>query len=413
MSLREKIAFSWKKIFGGKEDADMERNREEDTERPLPVFRRTTVNLHNADEREQYIRNCLEQIADAETELHRLEYEYNKVTSHLTDIEELERSPEEMSMEIREVAEKLEVLKETTDIVPQKEKRISDADFERMEKMEKEVEDAIGKMQEAEAYRKLVKNDLRRLNDERHAYEYRRDEMEQEQESDLGAVVIYGAALVIGVVLLFALQKLLRLDVNILCYVVVIALPVALIVRIVLRHEDGKEEITRVEKDVNRLIQRQNTVKIRYVNNKNLLDYLYMKFHVKKSAELSSLWERYREEKEERARLEKASKDYVYYQKEFLKLLRQARIRDTSVWLHQVGAVLRKQEMTQLRQELVGSRKALREQMDYNKQLAAAAQEEVTDISGKYPKYKTEILGLIEEYERKQEEKKRKNTHLS
>ncbi len=413
MNFKEKITLFWKNLFSKKEHTERFGNGEEDAERPLPVFRRKSVNLHNADEREQYLRNCLEQIADAETELYRLEYEYHKVTSHLTDIEELERSPEEIQAKIREAAKKLEALRETMDIAPRKEKRISDTDFERMEKMEKEVEDAIGKMEEAEAYRKLVKNDLRRLNDERHAYEYRRDEMEQEQESDLGTVIIYGAALVIGAAALFTLQNLLQLEVNILCYVIVVALPVALIVRIVLRHEDAKAEITRVEKDVNRLIQRQNTVKIRYVNNKNLLDYLYMKFHVKKSAELSSLWERYREEKEERAKLERASKDYVYYQKEFLGLLRRSRIRDTSVWLHQVGAVLREPEMTKLRQELVGSRKALREQIDYNKQLAAAAQAEVTDISGKYPKYQAEILGLIEEYERKQEEKKRKNTRPS
>ena len=43
-------------------------------------------------------------------------------------------------------------------------------------------------------------------------------------------------------------------------------------------------------------------------------------------------------------------------------------------------------------------------QMDYNRQLAAAAQTEVTEISGKYPKYREEILELISEYERKQKE---------
>ena len=159
-----------------------------------------------------------------------------------------------------------------------------------------------------------------------------------------------------------------------------------------------------MEKDINRLILLQNTVKIRYVNNKHLLDYLYMKFQVKNASQLQSLRERYEEEKAERERMEKASKDYDYYQKEFLRLLRQARIRDTSVWLHQVGAVLEEQEMTRLRQELVGRRKVLREQMDYNRQLAAAAQTEVTEISGKYPKYREEILELISEYERKQKE---------
>ncbi|MDE6951835.1 MAG: hypothetical protein K2P64_13110, partial [Lachnospiraceae bacterium] len=114
------------------------------------------------------------------------------------------------------------------------------------------------------------------------------------------------------------------------------------------------------------------------------------------------LWIRYGEEREEQERLAKASKDFVYYQKEYLRLLRQARIRDTSVWLHQVGAVLHEREMTELRQSLVARRKILREQMDYNRQLAAAAQKEVTDLSGKYPRYKEEILGLIAEYEQRQ-----------
>ena len=108
------------------------------------------------------------------------------------------------------------------------------------------------------------------------------------------------------------------------------------------------------------------------------------------------MWNRYREEKEERRRLEQVSKDYVYYQKEFLRLLRQARIRDTSVWLHQVTAVLDERNMMELRQGLVSR------QMDYNRELARAAQAEITDISGKYPRYKGEILVLISEYEKKQ-----------
>ena len=58
--------------------------------------------------------------------------------------------------------------------------------------------------------------------------------------------------------------------------------------------------------------------------------------------------------------------------------------------------------MMELRQGLVSRRKVLREQMDYNRELARAAQAEITDISGKYPRYKEEILALISEYEKKQ-----------
>lgn len=401
MSLKKRMPFSWKRIFGRKVKESISYDLEDGTDRVLPTFHRENINMHNKGEREQYMRNCLEQIADAERELRHLEYEYNMVTSHLTDIEELERSPEEMRLDIREVAEKLDELKETQTGYERKKNRISEEDFSKMEKVEGDVEDGIRKLREAEDYQKLVKSDMRRLNGERHAYEYRREELERELKNASGIAGICFIALVVCLIILFILQMTLRLDTKI-GYVLVVFIAAVVILKLFLRHGDAGQEIVRVEKDINRLILLQNTVKIRFVNNKHLLDYLCMKFQVKKAAELESLWERYREEKEERERLERASRDYTYYQKEFLKLLRRARIRDTSVWLHQVDAVLEEQEMTRLRQGLVGRRKVLREQMDYNRQLAAAAQAEVTDISREYPKYKEEILALISEYEEKQ-----------
>lgn len=392
----------WNRLFRRKKAvAEESYITDEGAERTVPVFRREHINIHNRQEREQYLRSALGQIADAEREIHHLEYEYNMVTSRLTDIEELERLPDMMKLEIREMAEKLHTLEKTQAGYREKKNRISEADFSRMEQFEDDAEDGIRKLREAEDYHKLVKSDMRRLNGERHAYEYRQEELEQELKNASGIAAICFVALVVCLALLFVLQIALQFDTK-LGYVLVICIAAAVILKLYLRHGEAGREIVRVEKDINRLILLQNTVKIRYVNNKNLLDYLCLKFHVKKAAELEALWEKYREEKTEREQMELASKDYEYYQKEFLKLLRQSRIRDTSVWLHQTGALLHEREMTELRKGLVGRRKALREQMDYNRELAAAAQSEVTDISGKYPKYKGEILGLISEYEKKQ-----------
>lgn len=391
----------WNRIFGRKKTVDIPYVTDEGTERTVPVFHRDHINIHNRQEREQYLRSVLEQIADAEREIHHLEYEYNMVTSHLTDIEELERLPDMMKIEIREIAEKLYALEKTQTGYREKKNRISEADFSRMEQLEEDAEDGIRKLKEAEDYHKLVKSDMRRLNGERRAYEYRQEELELELKNASGIAVICFIALVACLIVLFALQVALRFDTK-LGYVLVICIAAAVILKLYLKHGDAGREIVRVERDINRLILLQNTVKIRYVNNKNLLDYLCLKFHVRKAAELEALWEKYKEEKTEREQMELASKDYEYYQKEFLRLLRQSRIRDTSVWLHQMGALLREREMVALRQGLVGRRKALREQMDYNRELAAAAQREVTDISGKYPKYKGEILTLISEYEKKQ-----------
>lgn len=389
----------WKRVFRRKNKDGITRTMDDGTEYVLPVFRRENINVHNGQEREQYIRSCLEQIANAEKEIHRLEFEYNMVTSRLADIEELERLPEMMRLEINQVAEKLSALEDAKTVYMEKKKRISNEDFAKMERTEKEVEEGIQKLKEAEDYHKLVKNDMRRLSDELHAYEYRQEELDQELKNASGiALICFGAALVCLIVL-FILQMVLQFDTK-LGYVLVVCIAAVVILKLFYKHGDAGQEIVRVEKDINRLILLQNTVKIRYVNNKKLLDYLRLKYDVQRSAQLQSLWGRYQEEKTERTRSEQVSKDYIHYQQEFLRLLRQARVRDTSIWLHQIKALLNEREMMIMRQGFVGRRKALREQMDYNGELAKTAQAEVRDISRNYPKYKEEILGLISVYEK-------------
>lgn len=393
-----KIALWWKRLTRGGGRERILDDWEDGEEVQPAVFRRRVINMHNQGERDQYLRGCLEQIANAEREMRHLEYEYNMVTSHLSDIEELERAPKEMRLGIEEAAEKLDELKDVKERHAGRESRIADKDFAWMEKMEADVSDGIRKLRETEDYHKLVKGDLKRLNGELHAYEYRWEELDQGIRNARGLVAICFIAALAAVVVLFVLQMALAINATLGC-VLAVCIAAAVIVKLFLGYDEAKREIVRVEKDINRLIVLQNTVKIRYVNNKNLLDYLCMKFHVKTAAELESLWTAYEAEKEERAELERASNDYVYYQKEYLKLLRGARIRDVSVWLHQVGAVLHERERMELRQGLVARRKELRERMDRGKRLAAEAQAEVTDLSSKYPRYKDEILGLISEYE--------------
>ena len=142
-----------------------------------------------------------------------------------------------------------------------------------------------------------------------------------------------------------------------------------------------------------------NRVKIRYVNNKNLLDYLKLKYKVDSAKELSQNWEAYQTEKQQREQLEQAEPDYTYYQKELLRKLRTSRVKDTSVWLHQVAAIVEPKEMVELRHQLISRRQALREQMEHNRSLAASAKEEIKDISQTYPQYAEEILRMMSKYE--------------
>ncbi len=390
----------WDKLFRRKKKAIEYEEEENIGESFSPAFHRERFHVHDRRERETYIRGCLAQIADAEKELGLLEYEYGSVTSHLTDIEELERLPEEFGLEIRETAERLHQLEIAQTDYRRKKDRLSEEEFSRMEQMAEDAEEGIRKLKEAENYQRLVKSDLRKLNGEKHAYQYRLEELEGELKNYAGIAMICFITMGICLLVLVILQFALEFDTK-LGYVLVVCAVALVMLRLFLKHNDGQKEMEQVSRDLNRLILLQNTVKIRYVNNKNLLDYLCMKFHVRNAGELETLWNRYQEEKKEREQMEQASRDFVYYQKELLRLLRCSRVKDTSIWLHQIPAILDRREMVELRHNLNSRRKALREQMDYNRNLAKAAQDEVKEISEKYPHYRGEILGWISEYEGK------------
>ena len=68
-------------------------------------------------------------------------------------------------------------------------------------------------------------------------------------------------------------------------------------------------------------------VKIRYVNNKNLLDYYYIKYDVDSGKKLEKLYHQYLEEKEQRKQFAETEARREYYHKQLLAQLGRYRIR--------------------------------------------------------------------------------------
>ena len=117
----------------------------------------------------------------------------------------------------------------------------------------------------------------------------------------------------------------------------------------------------------------QNKVKIRYVNNTQLLDYLYIKYHTDSAAKLEKNWQNYQQEKEERKQYAEAEAKTEYYRKQLVEQLAGYRISDPARWVNQVSALLDKREMVEMRHELILQRQALRKNIDYNNQIAENA----------------------------------------
>ena len=359
------------------------------------------IDYTNQEQRNDYVRTCLEKMADATKELENLTFEYNMVTSYLKDMEEIEALPPEESEQLKDCAKRVSLLQDSKADFMGRPRRITDEKYRMIERMEDQVEEGYRKITEAEEYQDLVRKDLNRLDGEKHAYLYRKNDVMRIIADTKGMAVICVVALGLCILLLTLLQFFLDMDTQMGYYLAAGA--AALVITIVyVRHVDARKERRRVETGINKIILLQNKVKIRYVNNTNLLEYLYMKYGVKSAEELMKMWENYKIEKEEREKFRRAELDLDYCQQELLNILKCYQIQDPAIWLHQTEAILDHKEMVEIRHNLIIRRQSLRRRMDYNKEVVAgSSQKEIKELVEQYPQYAKEIMKTVEEYEAK------------
>ena len=362
------------------------------------VYDRDDLQINDKKQRKEYVQGCLEQIAEASKELEELEFEYNMVTSYLKDMEEIEALPEEEREILCECAKKIDALEEQQSGFRERKNRLDDGKFRQMQRLEEEVQEGLEKLTEAEHYQDLIKRDLRRLDGEKQAYTFRKNELRHMIADTRSMTIVCSVAVIACILLLLLLQFTLQLDTKI-GYLLAAGIGAVAITLIYIKHMDAKRELEQVENGISRIIRLQNTVKIRYVNNTHLLDYLYMKYDVSSAGELGKSWQRYQDEKEERHSYQQAERELDQYQKELLHTLRRYQVKDPMIWLHQTRAILDKKEMVEIRHNLIIRRQSLRRRMDYNKEvIAGKAQAEIKDLAEKYPRYAKEILNIVDQY---------------
>ena len=364
------------------------------------VYDRDDLQINDKQQREDYIKGCLEQIAEASTELENLKHEYNMVTSYLKDMEEIESLPEEEMLLLQSYARRIEELSDKQSDYARRERKLDEAKYRQMERMEDEVQESCEKLLKAEEYQELIKRDLKRLDGEKQAYQYRKAELQHILEDSRSMAIICTIAVIICILVLLILQYGFSMNTGI-GYVAAAALGAAAITAVFLKYNNASEELSRVENGIGRIIRLQNTVKIRYVNNTHLLDYLYMKYQVSSARELQKDYQDYQQEREERERYYSAEKDLDECQKDLIHELRRFQIQDPMIWIHQTRGLLDKKEMVEIRHSLIIRRQSLRRRMDYNKEVVAGkAQDEIKDLAKKYPRYAREIMDTVDEYEK-------------
>lgn len=385
----------FQKLFKRKRVRQVEENWEE------IVYSREGIDFHSREDRSNYIENCLEQIAEAKKEIELLNGEYSTVTAYLTDTEEIEALPAGERDTLSIAANRLKTIEQERQNYLSKKDRMPDSVYYRMKEREHELEGALRKMKDAESRGTVIKQDLQRLSREKQAYAYRKEELYGMLANFRGMAVIFLGALVICVVILAILQFSLQLDAGVGYFVAVVITAIAMTVLCV-KYMDAGREVHRVERAQNRLIQLQNKVKIKYVNNTNLLNYLYLKYQVKNASMLEKRYTQYQEEKEGRNQYAEAEAKKEYYIKQLIEQLGHYRIRYPQRFTVRVDALLDRNELVEMRHELILRRQALRKQMEYNEDIMQQAREEIMDVARLFPEYAEEIAEKVNKYDKKQ-----------
>lgn len=356
-------------------------------------------NLHllDDDQREKYVRTLLDQMKEASSQMDELAKEYNLVTGYLTDMEQIEALPEKQREELTDYAKRITHLDQERDAFQGQPSYLPEEEYHRVERMEDQIREGIRKLTEAEDYQRAIKRDLKKLETERAAYTMRKRELQSGMQNSKGICLIGLVTLVISVLMLLLLQFGFHLEVT-MGYLVIAGAAAIFLTVIYVKYTDASRDFTKVGNTINKLILLQNRVKIRYVNNTNLLDYLYMKYEVDSSDDLVSLWDSYEKERAERERYSRTVADLESYRKALINALKAAKLRDPYLWIHQPEALYDHKEMVEIRHGLMNRRQKLRKQMDYNRDIATDAQKKIKDLMEQYPAFAKNILKFIDLY---------------
>lgn len=387
-------------IFGKIQDEDWVKQAEFENWNDI-VYTRKEMDMDDPVQRREYIGSCLQQMEEAARELEALEYEYNDVTSHLRDIDEINALPPEQRLEVNELAQKIIDSQTQQDKFAKRKSKMTDEEFEHMERLESQAKEGAKKLSEAEDYQKKIRNDLKRLDGEREAYIYREEELINTIENNKKLIITIAVAL--GFIILFLVILQFVLDLNVVFgYMIAVLLAAVSVTLLYVGSTNSLVELRTVRKSISRLIMLQNQVKIRYVNNTNLIDYLCLKYRVSSAKELTSLYNRYLQEAKERAEFEDATRSLDATQKDLVFTLRHFRVRDPEIWIHQPEGLVNHNEEVEIRHSLNVQRQSLRKRMEYNRDVVAGnAKLEIEDMARQYPKYTQEILDMVSRYEEK------------
>ena len=300
-----------------------------------------------------------EQVMENAREIEDGKSEYYIITSYLNDIELIENLPPDQADEIKKAAEYVSKLNQARDQFLNTTKRISDAQFQMIQRMEDEIPDAVRNLRANEEYQSTVKRDMQYLEGEKQEWEILKKERRKQRRTLRKTSFLLLFAVATAAVLWLILSYGFEYDTRI-AWIATICVAVLGCVYIVVRLESSRRDIQQAEANINYAITLLNKVKIKYVNITNAVDYVCDKYHVRDSREFAYQWDMYQEAVREQEKYRQTNEDLNYYYDKLVRLLKKCELYDSRVWIEQPQALIESKEMVEIKHNLLVRRQKLR-----------------------------------------------------
>jgi hypothetical protein len=345
----------------------------------------------------RFVRNNCEAIAENERQIAEAKKEYEKVTSYLTDIQRIDMAREDEYREIKDICKSILTLTQERSKYKNRNLTISDAQMRKFEPFEDELVDEIKKMYNAQAYQDAIEGDIKNLKKEKDSLYSQRKEIIAKQNALKGMTKVLAVLIISLIVLLIVIYYATKTDMT-LPYLGVVALAGVSAAMLVFESSKNRRDIILVERKINKAITLLNKVKIKYINNINVLDYNCNKFGVKNAKDFEEKWNEYCKMREYEKKFRENTEMLNANNENLVIMLKELGVKDADIWISRCEAIVDSREMVEIRHELNQRRQMLRERIENNEKLKEGIISQLDEMINAHPEIKGELLGIIKEY---------------
>lgn len=355
-----------------------------------------SVSLNDLD-RKRYVQECCESIVEIDHQIEETKQEYEKVTSRLTDIQRIDRIENGERASMLDICRRIMRLTQERNQFKNRSLTITDAQIRRFDRYEDSLDQEVRKMYDAETYQRAIESDLKHLEKEKKKLHREQREIVERQNALKGMAKVL-ILLILSLFVLFAvIYYALYIDMTYpyLGTVLLAAISSTIIFMESLRNRQGNVLVGR---KINKAISLLNRVKIKYINNRNMIDYNCEKFHVKNAADFEKQWIDYRRAKEYERKFQENTEQLNRQQELLVDLLSSRQVSEPELWLSQTLAITDNREMVEIRHALNVQRGKLRERISYNEDAKRNMLDRIDQVLSEHPEMKEDLVEIIKKY---------------